>query len=208
MASTSPGGASSNVRRSVDVRPQPPATPTDGSSRARTSGVTTSPVGSTLASIRITTRPAARLIPIFVAAAWPSRSEVHGSRRRSRRPPPCRAPGLLVRRLVGDDDDRCPLGRVRPSAIKARSVSAGKSVAISTTVARPTGGSPSLDGTLRDAPYRTRAPSSMSGGDAGDSAKSVPRSRSSSQPIRCRRGAGRRSPIPRRPGFRALVRGG
>ena len=65
MASTSPAGASSNLRRSDETIPHPPATATVGSSRARTSGVTMSPVGSTLVSSRMTTGPLARRRPIF-----------------------------------------------------------------------------------------------------------------------------------------------
>ena len=69
MASTSPAGASSNLRRSPEVIPHPPATATDGSSSAWTSGETMSPVGSTLVSMSTATGAVARRIPAFTAAA-------------------------------------------------------------------------------------------------------------------------------------------
>ena len=55
----------------------PPARDGDGrSSSAAASGVTTSPVGSTLVSSRTTTGPVVMRSPMFVAVAWPRRSLV------------------------------------------------------------------------------------------------------------------------------------
>ena len=117
-------GASRNVRRSGDTIPNPPATATVGSSSARTRGVTTSPVGSTLVSSTIDDRRRSRAgCPMLSAAA------VAEPRRSSRRPRADRRPGrrttsagleraqrlgLLVRRRVGDDDDGRPRRRVVP----------------------------------------------------------------------------------------------
>ncbi len=89
--------------------------PPCGSSSARTSGVTMSPVGSTLVSRRIETGPPARRRPTLTAAAWPSRSlvQITSVGRRpvagpSVRPGVDRQQGGLLRgrRIVGDDHDR------------------------------------------------------------------------------------------------------
>ena len=187
MASTSPAGASSNLRRSDETIPQPPATATVSSSRARANGVTTSPVGSTLASSWTTTREPARRRPMLVAAACPSRSLVQTiSIGRPAGPSPVATPWMVSRSsraAACSADGRSatittdvPSGDVWRRAAKARARSSGQSVAISTTVARPVAGSSQRDGTLALDPYRIRWPSATSGGAAGVSAKSVPRS--------------------------------
>ena len=69
-----------------------------------------------------------------------------------------------------------PSGAVARMPASARARSSGQSVAISTTVADADAGSSKRDGTPRLEPYRIRSPSARSGGAAGVSAKSVPRS--------------------------------
>ena len=181
MASTSPGGESSNRRRSFETIPQPPATPTVGSSRACVNGVTMSPVGSTLVSRTMTIGPLARRIPMLRAAPCPRRSLVQIV---STDGPDVTASAEMVSSAAACASDGAsatttsdvPSGADARSPANARARSSGQSVAMRTTVARPVGASSSRDGTFRLAPYRTWSPSTRSAGAAGVSAKSVPRS--------------------------------
>ena len=175
MASTSPGGASRNVRRSSETMPQPPATATLGSSSAATSGVTKSPVGSRLVSSRTTTSPTRARMPQSMAAAVPSRALVQtisgpsvarGAARRAAASA-SRASACSVDGSSATMTTWVPAGTCARSPASARARSSGQSVATRMTLAMPLGGSSSRDGTEALAPYRTRAPSGRSGGCAG-----------------------------------------
>ena len=125
--------------------PNPPATATSGLARASAIGVTMSPVGSTDGSRMITRGPRLRRIPMFHVAPVPScalvvtisRSSVApGSRAASSGERPSATMTMPV-----------PEGAELRSPATARLTSSVEPVATMTTVATPTAGSSSRDGT-------------------------------------------------------------
>ena len=215
MASTSPAGASSNLRRSDETIPHPPTTATVGSSRPRTRGVTRSPVGSTLVSSRMTTGPLARRRPTFEA---PPRGP---AARSSRRPRSAGAPAARAPRWP-----RAPRP-ARPTARRRRSRSRSPPASCSPEpgerpgqVLRPVGGDQHDRGepgrrVPRDATARWRSTRS---GPVRRRRRRAPRSGSARSRCRGRRPSSRlpRSPpevgpprpVVRRPCPRSLVGGG
>ena len=220
MASTSPAGASSNVRRSLDTIPQPPATATVGSSSA--------------ADERrhdVAGRLEARVQQDDDRAAGPPQADVRRRavaqpRRRpddlERRRPRAMASSaarLGVRRPIGDDHDRRAVRRVGPEPGERPR-----------QVVRPVRGDQHDRGDARSTVRRAataRSRSSRSGPAArpprpaarpARARSRCPGRRPSSRPPRSRRAAGRPRPSPgprgrppgraRRPGRAAGCAGG